>query len=214
MTPDVGDGVIPVLLADDETMIRSAMATMLDLEDDLQVVAHVGSGDELLSIWKVRANSGEPPAVAVLDLQMPGRDGISTATELLRITPGAATMIVTSHGRPGYLKRALSVGVRGFLPKTASAATLGAAIRVVHGGGRYVDPELAAEAISAGDSVLTPREADVLEFAADGAAIEQIARRAHLSPGTVRNYLSSAMTKLGAANRYEAVVTARDHGWI
>lgn len=206
--------MIPVLLADDETMIRAAMATMLDLEDDLDVVAHVGSGDELLALWRRRVEAGEPPAVVVLDLQMPGRDGIETAVDLLALTPDAATMIVTSHGRPGYLKRALAVGVRGFLPKTASAATLAEVIRTVHGGRRYVDPELAAEAISAGDSVLTPREADVLEFAADGAAIDQIARRAHLSPGTTRNYLSSAVTKLGVANRHEAVVKAREHGWI
>jgi two-component system, NarL family, response regulator DesR len=210
----VGHAVIPVLLADDETLIRAALATMLDLEDDLDVVAHVGSGDELLELWRRRADAGEPPAVAVLDLQMPGRDGIETATELLAITPGAATLIVTSHGRPGYLKRALSLGVRGFLPKTAPAATLAGVIRTVHAGGRYVDPELAAEAISSGDSVLTAREADVLEFAADGAPVEQIARRAHLSPGTTRNYLSSAMAKLGVSNRYEAVVRARDRGWI
>lgn len=123
-------------------------------------------------------------------------------------------MIVTSHGRPGYLKRALASGVRGFLPKTASAATLTQVIRAVHAGGRYVDPELAAEAISAGDSPLTPREADVLELAAGGAGIEEIAARAHLSPGTTRNYLSSAMAKLGVANRYEAAVKARDLGWI
>jgi two-component system response regulator DesR len=208
------DPVIPVLLADDETLIRAAMATMLDLESDLTVVAHVGSGEQLLALWRQRVGAGAPRAVAVLDLQMPGRDGIETAADLLALDPGAATMVVTSHGRPGYLKRALSVGVRGFLPKTAPAATLAQVIRTVHGGGRYVDPELAAEAISAGDSVLTPREADVLEFAADGAPVEQIARRAHLSPGTTRNHLSSAMTKLGVSNRYEAVVKAREHGWI
>lgn len=206
--------MIPVLLADDETLIRTALATMLDLEDDLTVVAHVSSGDELLALWRQRAAAGLPNAVAVLDLQMPGRDGIETATELIALTPDAATLIVTSHGRPGYLKRALTVGVRGFLPKTAPAATLAQVIRTVHAGGRYVDPELAAEAISSGDSVLTPREADVLEFAADGASVDQIARRAHLSPGTTRNYLSSAMTKLGVSNRYEAVVKAREHGWI
>ena len=168
--------MIPVLLADDETMIRTALATMLDLEADLEVVAHVANGEELIGLWRRRVDEGAPPAVAVLDLQMPGRDGIETATELLALSPGAATLIVTSHGRPGYLKRALSVGVKGFLPKTASAATLAQVIRTVHGGGRYVDPELAAEAISAGDSVLTPREADVLEFAADGASVDEIAR--------------------------------------
>jgi two-component system, NarL family, response regulator DesR len=206
--------VIPVLLADDETLIRAAMATMLGLEPDLEVVAHVGSGAELVAAWRRRAEDDEPVAVAVIDLQMPGIDGIDTAVELLRITPGAGTLIVTSHGRPGYLKRALAAGVRGFLPKTTSAATLAEVIRSVHDGGRYVDPELAAEAISAGDTVLTAREADVLEFAADGASVEDIAKRAHLSPGTTRNYLSSAMTKLGVSNRYEAALKAREKGWI
>ncbi|MFC9876772.1 response regulator [Nocardia salmonicida] len=206
--------MIPVFLADDETLIRAAMATMLGLEPDLEVVAHVGSGAELVTAWRRRAEAGEPAAVAVIDLQMPGIDGIDTAVELLRITPGAGTLIVTSHGRPGYLKRALSAGVRGFLPKTTSAATLAEVIRSVHNGGRYVDPELAAEAISAGDTVLTAREADVLEFAADGASVEDIAKRAHLSPGTTRNYLSSAMTKLGVSNRYEAALKAREKGWI
>lgn len=206
--------MIPVYLADDETLIRAALATMLDLEADLEVVAHVGSGTELVDLWRRRVEASEPVAVAVIDLQMPGIDGIDTVVELQRITPGAGTLIVTSHGRPGYLKRALSAGVRGFLPKTTSAATLAEVIRTVHNGGRYVDPELAAEAISAGDTVLTAREADVLEFAADGASVDDIARRAHLSPGTTRNYLSSAMSKLGVSNRYEAALKAREKGWI
>ena len=123
-------------------------------------------------------------------------------------------MIVTSHGRPGHLKRALTAGVRGFLPKTTSAVTLASVVRTVHAGGRHVDPELAAEAIAAGDSPLTPREADVLELAASGAPIDEIADRAALSPGTVRNYLSNAMNKLDAANRHEAVAIARRMGWI
>ncbi|MGX1811778.1 response regulator [Nocardia sp. NPDC055321] len=206
--------MIPVFLADDETLVRAALATMLDLEADLTVVDHVGSGEELLTAWRVRAAHGDPVAVAVIDLQMPGIDGIETAVELQRLTPGAGTLIVTSHGRPGYLKRALAAGVRGFLPKTTSAATLAEVIRTVHRGGRYVDPELAAEAISAGDTLLTAREADVLEYAIDGAPVEDIARRAHLSPGTTRNYLSSAMAKLGVSNRYEAALEARRRGWI
>ncbi|CAM3839769.1 response regulator transcription factor [Tsukamurella strandjordii] len=206
--------MIDVLLADDEHLIRTAMAALLDLEDDLHVAAEAGSGAELVALWQRRVEQGLPPAVAVLDLQMPGMDGIDTAAQLLALTPDAGTLIVTSHGRPGYLKRALSIGVRGFLPKTAPAATLAQVIRTVHTGGRYVDPELAAEAISAGDSPLTPREADVLEFAADGASVDEIARRAHLSPGTTRNYLSSAVAKLGVANRYEATLRARERGWI
>lgn len=206
--------MIPVFLADDENLVRAALATMLDLEADLQVVEHVGSGEELVAAWHRHAGGGGPVAVAVIDLQMPGIDGIETAVALQRLTPGAVTLIVTSHGRPGYLKRALAAGVRGFLPKTTSAATLAEVIRTVHSGGRYVDPELAAEAISAGDTVLTAREADVLEYAIDGAPVEDIARRAHLSSGTTRNYLSSAMSKLGVSNRYEAALKAREKGWI
>lgn len=201
--------MIRVLLADDENLIRVALAQMLDLEDDLEVVAQAASGTEALA----SARHHEPD-VAVLDLQMPGRDGIEVAEELARDLPACRCVIVTSHGRPGYLKRALAVGVRGFLPKTTSAETLASVVRAVHGGGRHVDPELAAEAISAGDSPLTPREADVLELAADGSPVEAIAARASLSPGTVRNYLSSAVTKLGAVNRHDAAATARRMGWI
>lgn len=200
---------IRVLLADDENLIRGALAQMLDLEDDLEVVAEAETGDQAVAAARVHR-----PDVAVLDLQMPGRDGLEVAELLHRELPGCAVMIVTSHGRPGHLKRALAVGVRGFLPKTTSARTLATVVRTVHAGGRHVDPELAAEAIAAGDSPLTPREADVLEAASDGAPVESVASRVHLSPGTVRNYLSSAASKLGAANRHEAVATARRMGWI
>jgi two-component system response regulator DesR len=201
--------MIRLLLADDEHLIRSALAALLSLEDDLQVVAGAGSGDEALAMARLHR-----PDVALLDLQMPAPDGIAVAGTLRRDVPECACIIVTSHGRPGHLKRALAAGVRGFLPKTASAQALAQAVRAVHGGGRYLDPELAAEAIGAGDSPLTSREADVLELAADGVPVEEIARRASLSAGTVRNYLSSAVTKLGAANRHEAVALARTHGWI
>jgi two-component system response regulator DesR len=201
--------VIRLLLADDENLIRGAVAALLAMQHDLEVVAQAASGDEALAMARMHR-----PDVAVLDLQMPGLDGIAVAQALLRELPDCASVIVTSHGRPGHLKRALAAGVRGFLPKTVSGQVLADIVRIVHGGGRYVDPELAAEAISAGDSPLTPREADVLELAADGVPIEDIARRASLSPGTVRNYLSSAVTKLGAANRHEAVHLARTHGWL
>jgi two-component system response regulator DesR len=201
--------MIRLLLADDENLIRSALAALLGMEDDLAVVAEAASGDEALAM----AHRYKPD-VAILDLQMPGPDGIAVAETLRAELPSCASVLVTSHGRPGHLKRALAAGVRGFLPKTVSARVLADVVRTVHGGGRYVDPELAAEAISAGNNPLTPREADVLDLAADGVAIDEIARRANLSPGTVRNYLSSAVTKLGAANRHEAVHTARTHGWI
>jgi two-component system response regulator DesR len=182
---------------------------MLDLEDDLTVVAEAADGE--LAVKLAVSNAVD---VAVLDLQMPKLDGIAVAEQLAGRLPGCGCVIVTSHGRPGHLKRALAAGVRGFLPKTTSAATLAAAVRTVHDGGRHVDSELAAEAIAAGDSPLTPREADVLELAATGAPIDEIAARASLSPGTVRNYLSNAMTKLGAANRHEAVGIAQRMGWI
>ncbi|WP_149361088.1 response regulator transcription factor [Lolliginicoccus suaedae] len=201
--------VITVLLADDENLIRSALAAMLSLEDDLEIIAEAADGTEALA--KAKALS---PDVAVLDLQMPGLDGVELAERLAREVPACRTIIVTSHARPGYLKRALAVGARGFLPKTATGATLADVIRRVADGGRYVDPDLAADAISAGDSPLTPREADVLEAAADGAPIEEVARRVSLAAGTTRNYLSSAVTKLGARNRFDACTIARQRGWI
>lgn len=201
--------MIRVLLVDDEHLIRTALAQILDLEDDLVVVAQAGTAARGLALARDLR-----PDVAVLDLQLPDEDGITLAQRVAQVVPGCRSLIVTSHGRPGYLKRALASGVSGFLPKTTSAATLADVVRTVHAGGRHVDPELAAEAIAAGDSPLTPREADVLDAAADGAQVDEIARRVHLSPGTVRNYLSSAATKLGATNRHEAAAIARRMGWL
>jgi two-component system response regulator DesR len=201
--------VIRILLADDENLIRDALATLLSLEDDLDVVVQAASGTEALA-----AARKHTPDVAVLDLQMPGLDGIEVARALAVEVPGCRVVMVTSHGRPGYLKRALEAGVGAFLPKTVSSRVLADVVRQVQAGGRYVDPELAAEAIAAGSSPLTAREADVLELAAGGAPVEEIATRASLAPGTVRNYLSSAAAKLGATNRHEAVHLARRHGWI
>jgi two-component system, NarL family, response regulator DesR len=201
--------MIRIVLADDETLIRDAVAQLLGLEDDLEVVAVASSGTEAVAV--VRHHE---PDVAVLDLQMPGADGIEVAEAVRQEVPGCGIVIVTGHGRPGHLKKALGAGVRGFLPKTVSASVLAAAIRQVASGGRYVDPELAADAIAAGDSPLTAREADVLELAADGAPVEEIAERASLATGTVRNYLSSAVAKLGVTNRHEAVRVARAKGWV
>lgn len=201
--------MIRLLLADDEHLIRSAVAVLLGMEADMVVVAEAGSGDEAIALARVFR-----PDVAVLDLQMPGADGIAVATALGADLPSCAAVIVTSHGRPIHLKQALAAGVKAFLPKTVSAQVLADVIRAVHAGGRYVDPQLAAEAISAGSSPLTSRETDVLGFAADGASVEAIAARASLSAGTVRNYLSSASAKLGAANRHEAVRVARSRGWL
>lgn len=200
---------IRILLAEDEHLIRDALAALLALQEDLSVVARSATGAETLAMARAAR-----PDVVVLDLQLPDVDGVTVARALHDELPECRTMIVTGHGRPGHLKRALSCGVRGFLPKTVSAEVLADAVRIIHRGGRYVDPQLAAEAISAGDSPLTPREADVLELAAENTPLEEVARRASLSPGTVRNYLSSAATKLGAANRHEAVRIARRYGWI
>ncbi|MDN5821964.1 MAG: response regulator transcription factor [Brachybacterium sp.] len=211
MTPDLADAPAPlrVILVDDENLIRSALATMLSLEEDLDV-----RGEAATVADGVRLAGAEQPDVAVLDLQLPDGDGLELAARIGEVSPGTRCLILTSHARPGYLKRALAQGVLGFLPKTTSADQLARAVRAVAAGRRVIDPELAAETISSGDSPLTPREADVLEFAADGAAVEQIARRAHLAEGTVRNYLSSAQAKLQASNRHEAVAIARRQGWI
>ncbi|MGI5349846.1 response regulator transcription factor [Streptomyces sp. CA-250714] len=204
-----GGAAIRVLLADDEHLIRGALAALLALEDDLAIVAEAASGPEALAMARAHR-----PDVAVLDLQMPGADGVRVAASLRESVPECRTMIVTSYGRPGHLKRALAAGVRGFVPKTASAEQLAEIIRTVHGGSRYVDPELAADAISAGDSPLSAREAELLELAADGAPVAEIARKASLTQGTVRNYLSAAAAKLGAENRHTAARMARERGWI
>ncbi|SFD15366.1 response regulator transcription factor [Streptomyces aidingensis] len=202
-------GPVRILLADDEHLIRGALAALLGLEDDLVVVAEAASGTEALAMARAHR-----PEVAVLDLQMPGADGVTVATRLRAALPDCRVLIVTGHGRPGDLKRALAAGVRGFVPKTVSARRLAEIIRTVHAGNRYVDPELAADAISAGDSPLTDREAGLLELAADGAPIAEIAERARLAPGTVRNYLSAAAAKLHAENRHAAVRIAREKGWL
>jgi two-component system response regulator DesR len=200
---------ITVLVSDDELLIRDAIASLLSLEADIEVVGRAASGPEAV----VLAQSLRP-RIALLDLQMPGLDGIEVTQELARVLPDCACMIVTSHARPGYLKAALTAGARAFLSKTTSANALATAVRTVAAGGRYVDPQLAADAMSAGDSPLTAREADVLALAAEGSPVDEIAERVALSAGTVRNYLSAAVSKLGVTNRHEAAHKARDNGWI
>ncbi|MFE3829882.1 DNA-binding response regulator [Streptomyces sp. NPDC059092] len=201
--------MITVLLADDEHLIRGALASLLTLEDDITVVAQAGTGDEAVTLARRHR-----PDVAVLDLQMPGLDGVTVAERLRDAVPDCASMIVTSHARAGSLKRALSVGVRGFVTKTVSAHHLAQIIRTVHTGSRYIDQELAADAIAAGESPLTPREAELLSYAEAGAPVADIATRASLSTGTVRNHLSSAAMKLGAENRHVAARIAREQGWL
>ncbi|ACZ84671.1 response regulator transcription factor [Streptosporangium roseum] len=197
--------MIRVLLADDEHLIRGAIATLLGLEPDIEVVAQVARGDLV-----AQAVRDHRPDVIVLDIEMPGMDGLTVAETL----PGHAVLMLSSFGRPGYLRRALAAGVRGFIPKDASADELATAIRKVSSGGRYLDPEMAASAMMAGESPLTERERDALALASRGASVGEIAVSLHLTEGTVRNYLSSAITKLGASNRITAIHAAQEKGWL
>jgi two-component system response regulator DesR len=201
--------MIRILIAEDQAMVRGALASLLSLEDDLEVVAEVERGDRVLAA--ARAHS---PDVALLDIEMPGLDGISAARELARELPETRSLILTTFGRPGYLRRALEEGASGFLLKDAHASELAAAIREVAAGGRAVDPALAAAAITEGTSPLTTREQDVLAAAARNGTAAEIAANLHLSEGTVRNYLSAAIRKLGARNRGEAVRIAEEKGWL
>jgi two-component system response regulator DesR len=201
--------VIRVMIAEDQGMVRGALATLLGLEDDIEVVAEAASGDEALA-----AATKTRPDVALLDIEMPGKDGITTAGELRTAVPGCQVVILTTFGRPGYLRRAMEAGASAFLVKDSPAHELAAAIRRVLAGERVIDPALAAAALSAGPNPLSPRERDVLAAAADGSTISDIAGRLHLSEGTVRNYLSAAIHKVGARNRIEAVQSAQRHGWV
>ncbi|MDR7301373.1 response regulator transcription factor [Haloactinomyces albus] len=200
--------MIRVVLADDEDLIRGALAALLDLESDISVVGQASSGDEAL-----QAVRQHRPDIAVLDLEMPKLDGVQATTEI-RSVLSVPVVLVTRHARPGVLKRALAAGVRGFVPKTTPATRLAAILRDVHGGGRYVDPEIAASALTEGTCPLTTRELELLRLTLRGSTISAIAEEAHLAAGTVRNYLSAAMSKLGAGTRYEAARHAWEEGWI
>jgi two-component system response regulator DesR len=201
--------VIRILLAEDQAMVRGALASLLSLEPDLAVVAEVDRGDRVLDEARRAA-----PDVVLLDIEMPGADGLTAAAQLRDELPAARVLIVTTFGRSGYLRRALAAGVAGFLLKDAPATELAAAIRRVHAGERVVDPGLAAAALAEGESPLTAREHDVLAAARTHATVADIAGALFLSSGTVRNYLSSAMQKLGAATRGEAVRIAEERGWL
>ncbi|MCC8251085.1 response regulator transcription factor [Saccharothrix luteola] len=201
--------MIRVLLADDEELIRVAVAALLGLEPDIEVVAQAGDGREA-----VRAALAHRPDVAVVDLQMPELDGFEVTAALASSLPGCAVVILTGRGKPPHLQRALSTGAKGFLPKGSPGGTLADVIRRVHGGARYVDPELAADALTTPPCPLTPRELEVLRLAEYDTPVAVIARRTHLSAGTVRNHLAAAVAKLGAASRSEAYVTAHDNGWL
>ncbi|MFD1936165.1 MULTISPECIES: response regulator transcription factor [Nonomuraea] len=201
--------MIKVLLADDEELIRTALAALLGLEPDLEVVAQAADGRSAVDLAL-----SHRPDVAVVDLEMPALGGLEVSAELATALPSCGVVILTGHGRPPLLKRALDAGAKGFLPKGSPGGALAEVIRRVHGGGRYVDPGLAADALTAPECPLTPRELEVLRLAEFDTPVAVIARRTHLSNGTVRNYLAAAVTKLGTSNRAEAVRLAREHGWL
>ncbi|GAB6939019.1 response regulator [Isoptericola variabilis] len=201
--------MIRLLLADDQALVRGALAALLDLEADLEVVAQVGRGDEVLDAAREHAAD-----VALLDVEMPGLDGIAAAAALRRELPACRSLVVTTFGRPGYLRRALDAGASGFVVKDTPAEQLADAVRRVHAGLRAVDPELAVASLAVGASPLTERERHVLALAADGGTVAQVAADAFLSEGTVRNYLSAAIGKTGARTRAEAVRIAQDNGWL
>ena len=200
---------IRVLLAEDQAMVRGALSALLSLEEDIEIVAQVSRGDEV-----VPAALASLPDVALLDIEMPGGDGLEAAAALKEGLPSCRVVVMTTFGRTGYLKRAMESGAAGFLLKDAPASELAAAIRRVMRGERVVDPGLAAAALSEGESPLTDREREVLSASANGATIEDVAAKLYLSEGTVRNYLSTAIKKLGARNRVEAARLAERRGWL
>jgi two-component system response regulator DesR len=200
---------IRVLLAEDQAMIREALAALLSFEDDIEVVAQVGRGDEVL-----KAANDTSPDVALLDIEMPGLDGLAAAAELKKRHPNTSIVILTTFGRPGYLRRAMESGVSGFIVKDSPADKLAKTIREVRAGRRVIDSDLAATALAGGTSPLTPRERDVLAASQDGATIAEIAAALFLSEGTVRNYLSACIQKTGARNRAEALRVAEERGWL
>ncbi|MFE5332770.1 response regulator [Embleya sp. NPDC056575] len=201
--------MINVLLAEDQAMVREALAALLGLEEDIRVVAQVARGDEVVEA--VRASGAD---VALLDIEMPGRDGLAAAAELRRALPGCRIVILTTFGRPGYLRRAMEAGADAFLVKDAPAAQLADAVRRVLRGERVIDPTLAATALSVGADPLTERERDVLRAASGGSTVSEIATVLRLSEGTVRNHLSSCIGKTHARNRADAVRIAHDNGWL
>jgi len=201
--------VIRVLIAEDQRMVRGALATLIGLEPDIEVVAQVARGDEVLA-EALRVQ----PDVALLDIEMPGATGLDAAEQLAVSLPSCRVLILTTFGRPGYLRRAMEGGASGFVLKDAPASELSSAIRRALRGERVVDPGLAAAALSQGESPLTPREHEVLAASREHATVAELASALYLSPGTVRNHLSSVMQKLDARNRGEAVRVAEERGWL
>lgn len=205
----VSGAPIRLLLADDQALVRGALAALLEMEGDLEVAAQLADGTEV-----AETVARERVDVALLDIEMPGLDGIEAARAIAAGGTGCRSLIVTTFGRPGYLRRALEAGASGFVVKDTPAEQLAEAVRAVHAGDRVVDPSLAAETLISGANPLTDRERDVLRAALNGSSVRQIAGTLFLSPGTVRNHLSSAIGKTHASNRTEAALTARDNGWL
>lgn len=201
--------MIRVLIAEDMHLIRGALVALLSLEFDMEVVAELDRGDQVLEA-AIRTR----PDVAVLDIDLPGMDGLSAAEALHAQVPSCQILVLTGLSQPGHLLRALKVHVRGFILKDAPASTLAQGVRRVAAGERVIDPELLAGALETGESPLTPRETDVLRAAEEGISTDQIAKSLALSSTTVRNYLSNAITKLGGRNRIDAIRIARDAGWL
>ncbi len=201
--------MIRLLVADDETLVREALAILLGLEDDITVIAQADNGSDAVALAQTRL-----PDIAVLDLEMPPEDGLWAAELIREHSPGVKVMLVTRHARPGVLRRALAAGVSGFVPKTTPAERLAQIIRDIADGRRYIDPEIAASALTEDRSPLTERELDLLRAARGGGTIEEIAAELHLAPGTVRNYLSTAMRKLDKKTRHAAAQYAWEQGWI
>lgn len=201
--------MIRLLLADDEHLLRSALAALLALEDDLTVVAEAATSTDA-----VRLALEHRPDIAVLDLEMPPTDGLRAAEEIRAARQDIHVVIVTRHARPAVLRRALAAGVRGFVPKTTPAARLAEILRDIAAGRRYVDPDIAASALTEDDCPLSERELEVLRATRTGASVAEIAAQVHLAQGTVRNYLSAAMSKLGATTRHAAAHHAWQQGWI
>jgi two-component system response regulator DesR len=200
---------IRLLLADDQELVRTALCALLDLEDDFEVVASVGRGDQV-----AQAALAGRPDVALLDIEMPGLDGLAAAAVLATQVPTCRVVILTTFGRAGYLRRAMEAGAAGFVVKDAPAEILASTIRRVMSGERVIDPALAAFTLAAGESPLTSRERDVLIASRSGATVADIAAKLYLTEGTVRNYLSAAITKTAARNRSEALRVADDRGWL
>ena len=201
--------MIRVLLAEDQLMFRTAVRRLLELEQDIEVVAEVARGDEL-----VPAALAARPDVAVVDIEMPGQDGISAASELRQSLPSCRTLILTMYGRPGFVQRAMEGGVSSFVLKDAPVEVLAGAIRRCAAGQDVVDPSLAARVLRAGPGPLSAREREILAACAEGLSTAEIATRQWLSEGTVRNRVSEILGKLGVRNRAEAVQIARDNGWL